>query len=119
VFPGLQYFFLSQFTFDSVIPAGPDTSVFGAFDHRWLTGGGSYSGNRVTINVELTTGGAFNASQPMATQQSGYGTMTIVFNSCNEAVLSYEFPSLGLSGQITLTRVLPDNVALCEMLQGG
>ena len=117
VFPELGFFFLSWFTFDSVIPGGDDTAVFGAFDQRWVTGGGFYSGNSVTINVELTSGGIFNGSNPAATQQAGYGTITIVFNSCNEAVLSYEFPSAGLSGQMTLTRVLPDNVALCEALK--
>lgn len=116
VFPDLGFFFLSWFTFDSVLPIGDDTAGFGAFDQRWVTGGGFYVGNSVTISVELTSGGIFNGSNPMATQQTGYGTITIVFNNCNEAVLSYNFPSVGLSGQMTLTRVLPDNVALCNVL---
>ena len=105
-----------MFTFDSEVPAGEDTAIFGAFDQRWVTGGGFYVGDSVTINVELTTGGIFDGSVPLASQQSGYGTITIVFKSCNEAVLTYNFPSLGLSGEMTLTRVLPDNVALCEAL---
>jgi hypothetical protein len=116
VFPDLKFFFLSWFTFDSVIPIGGDTAVFGAFDQRWVTGGGFYSGNSVTINVELTSGGIFNGSIPLATQGPGYGTITITFISCNEAVLSYNFPSVGLSGEMTLTRVLPDNVVLCDAL---
>jgi len=116
VFPGLKYFFLSWFTFDSVIPTGSDTAVFGAFDQRWVTGGGPYSGNSATVTVELTSGGIFNGSVPMATQTPDYGTITITFISCNEAVLTYDFPSLGLSGQMTLARVITDNVALCEAL---
>lgn len=116
VFEDLGVFFLSWFTYDSVAPAGGNTATFGSSDQRWVTGAGSYSGNSVTINVENTSGGIFNGSVPMATQESNYGTITIVFLSCNEAVLTYNFPSAGLSGEITLTRVLPDNIALCEML---
>ena len=97
-------------------PDDSATAVFGAADQRWVTGAGAYSGNSVTINVELTSGGIFNGSVPLATQTPGYGTITIVFNSCSEAVLTYDFPSAGLSGQMTLTRVLPDNIALCEAL---
>jgi choice-of-anchor B domain-containing protein len=116
VFPDLGIFFLSWFTFDSTPPADGTSAVFGAVDQRWVTGAGTFSGNSVTVNVELTSGGIFNASEPLATQQPGYGTLTIVFNNCNEAVLTYNFPSAGLSGQMTLTRVVPSNVALCESL---
>ena len=58
----------------------------------------------------------FNASDPLATQEPAYGTITIVFINCNEALLTYDFPTLGLSGQMTLTRAVPDNEALCEAL---
>jgi hypothetical protein len=119
VFPGLKLFFLSWFTFDSVLGIGSDTATFGADDQRWVTGLGAYSGNTVTLNVELTTGGIFNGSVPLATQQPGYGTITIVFKSCNEAVLTYNFPSVGLSGQMTLTRVVTDNVAACQAQASG
>lgn len=70
----------------------------------------------MTVNVELTSGGIFNSSVPVATQSSGYGTITVIFLGCNEALLSYEFPSVGLSGEMTLTRVVPSNVALCESM---
>jgi len=113
VFPEIEFFFLSWFTFDSEPPVGGN-AIFGAIDQRWVTGGGTYSGDTVTVNLELTSGGAFNTSVPMATQTPGYGTITIVFTNCNEAVLDYLFPSLGLSGQMTLTRALTDNVSLCE-----
>lgn len=119
VFEDLSLLFLSWFTFDSIAPDESITAVFGAPDQRWVTGLGTYSGNSVTLNVELTSGGIFNAAEPLATQDTGYGTITIVFNNCNEAILTYNFPSVGLSGQMTLTRVVPDNIALCEMLSGG
>ena len=115
VFPNQGVFFLSWFTFDSAVPVS-GTATFGAEDHRWVTGAGFYSGNSVTIPVELTTGGIFNGSDPTASQTSNYGTITLTFNSCNEAVMSYDFPTVGLSGMTTLTRALPDNVALCEAM---
>ena len=116
VFPDISFFFLSWFTFDSEVPVGEDTAVFGAFDQRWVTGGGIFSENLVSLNVELTSGGIFNGSDPSATQTPGYGTITIEFLSCNEALLTYNFPGLGLSGQMTLTRVVGDNIALCDVL---
>jgi hypothetical protein len=115
VFEDIGAFFLSWFTFDSVPPQGA-TAVFGAADQRWVTGLGIYSGNSVTVSVELTSGGIFNGSVPEAVQTPGYGTITIVFNNCNEAIMTYNFPSEGLSGQVTLTRVLDDNVALCQAM---
>ena len=91
-------------------------AVFGALDQRWVTGVGAYSGDTVSFNVELTSGGIFNGSDPLATHDINYGTITVKFISCTEAVLTYSFPSAGLSGQMTLTRLVGDNVALCEML---
>jgi hypothetical protein len=119
VFEDIGLFFLSWFTFDSVAPDPGATAVFGAADQRWVTGAGNYSGDSVTLNVELTSGGIFNAAEPAATQSPGYGTITIRFISCNEAILTYNFPSVGLSGEMTLTRVVPDNVALCEAMSEG
>jgi plastocyanin len=119
VFEDLGLLFLSWFTFDAVVPEEGTTAAFGAPDQRWVTGAGNYTGDTVTLNVELTSGGTFNGSLPLATQTPGYGTITIVFISCNEAIMTYNFPSVGLSGEMTLTRVVPDNVALCEMLSEG
>jgi streptogramin lyase len=116
VYGQLNALFVAQFTFDSVLPAAPDNATFGAWDQRWVTGLGIFSGNKVTVNVELTSGGIFNASQPTADQQQGYGTYTITFIDCNNATLVYNFPGPGLSGQLNLKRVLPDNIALCELL---
>lgn len=118
VYEDISLLFLSWFTFDSVAPT-TGTATFGAIDHRWVTGAGTIIGNTVTINVELTSGGVFNGPVPEATQQPNYGTITIVFLDCDTAVLTYSFPSVGLFGQMTLTRVVPDNVAMCEALSGA
>lgn len=116
VYEQLGVFFLSWFTFDSEEPMAAPVAVFGAEDQRWVTASGAFSGNTATLNAELTSGGRFNSNTPLAMQNAAYGTITIVFNSCNEAVLTYNFPGVGLSGQMTLTRVLPSNVPLCESL---
>lgn len=116
VFPDAEIFFVSWFTFDSETPAGDDTATFGAFDQRWVTGSGHYTGNQVTAAMESTSGGIFGGSDPIATQGTGYGTVTVEFTSCTQALLSYEFPAAGLYGDMTLSRVLPDNVALCQVL---
>ena len=117
VFPDIGFLFFAWFTFDSV---PPDETVppaeFGANDQRWVSGLGAIVGDSVTISVELTSGGVFNASEPEATQEKNYGTITIVFINCDEALLTYNFPSLGLMGQMTLHRVLTDNVPLCQVL---
>ena len=47
---------------------------------------------------------------------AGYGTMSVEFTSCNEALISYEIDSLGLIGQIPIVRIAQDNVDLCEAL---
>ncbi|MDX1460953.1 MAG: hypothetical protein R3348_07845 [Xanthomonadales bacterium] len=116
VFEQAGIVFLSWFTFDSEPDASAPAAVFGANDTRWVTAAGGFSGNTATLTAELTSGGIFNAADPVAMQVSPYGTMTLVFNSCNEAVLTYDFPGPGLSGQMTLKRVLPSNVPLCESL---
>jgi hypothetical protein len=118
IFPKLKFFFLSWFTFDSVPPDEGVIAVFGARDHRWVTAGGFYEGDTVTLNVELTSGGIFNSSDPLADQEAGYGTITVIFISCSEARLIYDFPSIGPSGEMILNRVLPDNVEFCELLSG-
>ena len=119
VFEDLNLFFLSWFTFDSVAQDESVIAKLGAPDQRWITGAAVYSGNTVTVNAELTSGGLFNGSEPMASQTPGYGTITVVFKSCNEATLTYDFPGAGLSGEMSLSRVISENVALCEAQTGS
>lgn len=116
VFPGLQLVFVAWFTFDSEVPTGDPAAVFGADDQRWVTGLGSIEGNRVALNMELTTGGSFNSSTPTPIQDTAYGTMDMEFLSCTEIKLTYSFPGPGLSGMMTMNRVVDSNVDLCETL---
>lgn len=117
VFPELELVFVAWFSFDSEPPQNA-TAVFGAPDQRWVTALGSYQGHRAELNAELTTGGRFNAADPLATQDTSYGTINIEFSHCNLASVEYDFPGPSLSGSFSMQRVLDDNVGLCEALLG-
>lgn len=112
-------FFMSWFTFDVQRPDASIQAILGEAAHRWVTALGAWTGNVVVLNVELTTGGIFDSEEPKAEQASGYGTIIIEFHDCDHATLTYEIPSLGLKGTIDVTRVVKDNVLICEALQGG
>lgn len=115
VFADLGLVFVAWFTFDSQPPAS-GTATFGAADQRWVTGLGSIDGNQVVLNMELTSGGVFNGSEPLPTQDNAYGTMTITFSDCSNGQVTFDFPAAGQSGSFAITRTLNDNVALCESL---
>jgi len=115
VFPDLGLVFVAWFTFDSVSP-GVGSAVFGAADQRWVTGLGGIQGNRVELAMELTSGGAFNAAEPVPVQEAGYGTLALDFKDCTEASVTYDFPGAGESGSFLIHRVVADNIPLCESL---
>jgi hypothetical protein len=116
VYPVLKLIFVAWFTFDSEQPSGDVSAVFGAPDQRWITLLGFYEGNRVDLKGELTSGGKFNSQDPLPTQDTGYGTMTIEFSNCSQGSVAYDFPAAGESGSFNIQRVLESNVALCEAL---
>jgi drug/metabolite transporter superfamily protein YnfA len=116
VYPVQGFIFLAWFTFDSVIPTDDDPAVFGASDQRWATGLGTFQGNLAVLDAELTTGGVFNAADPLAVQDTDYGSISLEFRNCNEATVTYNFPSAGESGEFIIQRTLGDNIPLCETL---
>ncbi|MFT5373099.1 MAG: hypothetical protein ACI9R7_002659, partial [Lysobacterales bacterium] len=127
VFPDLKIIFLAWFTFDTVPPSQGTSSTiessskstiatFGSDDQRWTTAVGSYSGTTAQLKAELTSGGLFNSSEPLPAQQLEYGTINLDFKNCNEAMVDFNFPSVGEAGQFTISRALAKNAALCEAL---
>jgi hypothetical protein len=116
VFPSLRIIFLAWFTFDSETGQQGGSPVFGAVGQRWVTATGRYSGARAELTVELTSGGLFNTSEPLAWQAEDYGKILLEFSACDQANLSYEFPEPGLSGSMRISRALNDNVGRCEGL---
>jgi len=114
VFPESKLVFVAWFSFDTEIPGG--AAVFGAADQRWVTALGTYDGEQATLTAELTTGGIFNGADPRAVQQADYGTIGIEFTNCRSGVVRFDFPSLNLSGEFAITRVLDSNIGLCDSL---
>lgn len=112
------FFFMSWFTFDTERPPEDVEAIFGEAGHRWITAFGAWTGDTVTLDVELTSGGVFDSTEPKVDQEPGYGTITIKFHDCDNATLTYDFPSLGLMGSIDVTRAVKDNVLVCEAFQG-
>ncbi len=117
VFEQLGLVSLAWFTYDTERPDESATATLGESGHRWITALGPFQGNEVILDATLTSGGIFDSPTPEVSNDLDYGTIEIVFADCDTAELSYNFPGPGLSGEITLERVVKENVALCEALQ--
>jgi len=115
-FPDLGLVFLAWFTFDSERPGEDIAAILGEPGHRWLTAIGEYDSELISLDVELTYGGVFDAPEPAPDQEPGYGTLMLRFTDCKTATVKYDFPQLGLAGTITLQRIAEDNVPTCELL---
>lgn len=109
--------FLAWFTYDVDRPPADVTAIMGDPGARWLTALGPYSGDTATLDVELTQGGIFDSGTPVPAQTPGYGTITVKFTSCSEGAITYDIPSVPVSGTIPIIRVANDNVPVCEALQ--
>lgn len=117
VFPDIREMFVAWFTYDVGRPPDDVTAILGEPGHRWLTAQGPYNGDTANLTIYLTEGGVFDAAEPTATTDlSGDGSMTLEFADCSEGLVSYEITSLGISGEIPIRRIAPDNIALCEAL---
>ena len=108
--------FLAWFTYDAERPAADVTAILGDPGHRWLTALGAYSDDSAALDIELTKGGIFDSGVPFPDQTAGYGTITVKFTSCTAGEITYDIPSVPLSGTVPITRAANDNVALCETL---
>ena len=117
VWEDIQTVFLSWFTYDTERPPQDVTAHLGEPGHRWLTAQGGYSGDTATLNVSQTAGGVFDSPLPEPDPALLVGTMTITWTGCNAGLLSYELPSLSLSGDIPIERIVLDNVPACEAAQ--
>ena len=116
VWPDTELIFLSWFTYDTERPPMDVTANLGEPGHRWLTAQGPFSGNTANLSVYLTEGGVFDAVSPAPSTGDPIGTIDIIWPDCENADLDYDISSLGLSGSISLVRIVSDNVALCEAL---
>ena len=78
---------------------------------RWYTLQGNYNGTSAEFGIYETTGGLFNQSSEVNTNQ--IGTAQFILTSCTNAILGYSFDD-GVTGEIALQRLIPTN--LCDIL---
>ena len=117
VFPQIKQMFVAWFTYDTERPPEDVMATLGEPGHRWLTAQGSYEGNTANLTIFVTEGGVFDSPEPeTSTNLDGDGILKIEFADCSEGLVSYEITSLGISGEIPIQRIAPDNIALCESL---
>jgi len=121
VFPYLGYVSLAWFTYDTELPPIGATAHLGDPGHRWLTALGQIEGNKVLMDIEMTSGGIFDsATEVTRTDPPGSdGTITLTFDSCNSATVEYDIPSINRQGIVPIRRVADDNIALCEALNSN
>ena len=113
VFPDIARMFVAWFTFEVERPDAAVAAQLGDAGHRWITAFGAYTGNEAVLEIEVTSGGVFNAGQPVPASHSD-GTLTLEFEHCNAATVTYEIPFLGLSGSVPIQRLANDNLPACE-----
>jgi hypothetical protein len=118
VFPETGLMALSWFTYDVNRPPGDVTATLGGPGQRWLSAAGGWEGTVATLGVEKVTGGRFDRRLPLVERDSDYGTIVIEFHDCDSATLLYEIPELALTGEMSITRIVKDNVSLCQALSG-
>jgi hypothetical protein len=117
VFPALKQMFIAWFTYDTERPPQDVEAMLGEPGHRWLTAQGPFDGDTANLTIFLTQGGVFDSAEPVAsTDPAGDGTMTVTFTDCTAGLVSYVITSLGISGEIPIERIAPDNVGLCQTL---
>ena len=121
VFPELGAVSLAWFTYDTALPPEGAPANLGDPGHRWITAVGPITGNQAVLNIDITSGGIFDAqSEVDHTEPPGAdGTITLTFEDCNSALVAYDITSINRQGSVPIQRVANDNIELCEALNAG
>jgi hypothetical protein len=114
VWENIQTMFLAWFTYDVERPPQGVSAVLGEPGHRWLTAQGPYQGDTANLDVFVSSGGIFDSADPPVGLPEKSGTMHVHFTNCKAGVVDFDIPSLGLSGEVAIQRIVLDNVARCE-----
>ena len=114
VLPAANVMILAWFTFDTESPDPAVPSTIGDAGNRWLTGSGTYQDNIFTGATFKTSGGLFDSFVSVVNIENG--SLTIEFEDCANAIMSYILEDADESSTIVLQRVSSVNVAFCEAL---
>jgi hypothetical protein len=71
---------------------------------------GGWEGRVATLKLEKVNGEHFKRELPGVGRDPDYGTFSLEFHDCDNAILSYELLELSLTGTIEIIRVVKDNV---------
>jgi len=109
-----EFVFLAWFTYDTSQPEPGIPYQVGHPGHRWLTAQGNYDvgSGAFTIPVFLITGGLFD--DPTAVTPAEEGTITVEFQDCINATMTYGLTAAEVSGSFPLKRILNDNFSYCS-----
>lgn len=113
VLPNCKTVFLGWFTFDTERPDESVPWTLGDPGHRWFTAQGEFNGAHADLALHNTVGGVFDSDEPEVSHDP-YGALLLEFEDCNSGQVTYDIPSLGLSGTIPIQRVVDDNVHRCN-----
>lgn len=116
VWENIQMMFVAWFTYDVERPPEDVEAILGEPGHRWLTAQGPYTGDTALLDVYVSSGGVFDSAAPAVGPPVHDGTMQLKFSDCNTGVITYDIPSVSLSGEVPIERIVQDNAALCESL---
>ncbi|MDJ0654060.1 MAG: alpha/beta hydrolase-fold protein [Xanthomonadales bacterium] len=111
--PDTRFMFVAAFTFDAAAEQ-KGMGIPGA-EQRWFTAQGSYQGSRAELTLFQTRGGVFDDAAPVTTE--AVGTLTVEALGCTTAEVRYELPELGLSGAVSVTKLLADEI--CSEINSG
>ncbi|MDX1568881.1 MAG: hypothetical protein R3200_00230 [Xanthomonadales bacterium] len=93
--------FVAWFTFEEM------AAKIGAPEHRWLTAQGGWDENRADLGLTLTTGGVFDAPEPV--ENAPVGTLELIFEHCNRGEAVYRFSDGNPpDGTFPIQRLVPD-----------
>ena len=110
--------FLAWFTYDTERPPEDVSAILGEPGHRWLTAVGPYEGDTALLDVFLSSGMIFDSgAPPVDTEKMEGATIEIVWADCKAGIVKYDIPSLSLSGEIPIERIVADKVPACEAAQ--
>jgi len=118
IFPDLGVVTLAWFTYDTELPPLNATANLGDPGHRWMTAVGVIDNDQSVMDIELTSGGLFDAASVITrTDPPGSdGTLTLKFDDCRTGSVVYDITTINAQGTVPIQRVAADNVALCETL---
>ena len=116
VFPDTGRVALSWFTYDTNLPPQDAVANLGDPGHRWFNALGAYSGDQAVLDISMASGGLFDTPTEIA--RVGDGTIILTFTGCNSGTVEYDIPSIGQSSIVPIERIVTENVALCESLEG-